>query len=1219
MIHDYFKNKLANNVCDKNISIDRKGNILFKGKIKHNLNMRKFSEIEALYIVYDLIYDIVNSKLRHFNEIDMYLFNLIKKVNKAHDEKTPLYVIFRHNYDFEKSFVINYLKKQQERHDIENIDLILFNSSLPSLNVKEPIKITPEVKQKKKNKLNLNHLTRDDLCYILNLNPQLTFEKEKILKKRLIQDFSNVSKNQDDLENLSKKEIKELLIPFYKRKLKREKFNDLISKVKKFNNQNFSEILNSQKEYLALYEEINDNFNECENSDIKEFLSYRDIYDISFSEIDSLSDFELPDCYLDYNLRKKIYSKYSFLNTSKINDLPEFLKNKLFKNNPAFKNISLLLKDLQEYSDISNTKKDNLIRVHNETILDREIDKNKHFFKDIDDENKKRAIVLDEKNVRVVAGAGTGKTFTIQKKVKYLIEHKNVLPERILCLCYTNKGAIELDSKVNNEIDNGKVEVCTFHEFCRRIDRDCGYNKSTDRYLLDKIIRNYIKYILDKPEKLNKIMEYFGYYINPPKEEEKINCYDELIEYKTANDLTTLKNKYYGVTSLIDTFNGEIVRSLGELIIANYLFMHDIDYEYEAYYNHHFADLIKRFYCSGNYLSLNQICEKYTNAKIIKEWIEDEKKWQRHRPDFYLPEYDIYLEHFGIGRSNNEKWLNEDYINQMERKRFRHKLYGTKLLETYYYDLAEGVLVDKLEELLNENDVRIGQFNQKDIINIITKSNEINDYKNFKKLIKTFINIFEAQYYPKNMFDVFRKRNMDEKNGYIRNRQDLFLDIVEDIYDLYYEKNLGDIIDHNREITNALELMQNKEYVGHYDYVLIDEYQDINNVRCNLLQELQNITNCKIFVVGDDWQSIYRFNGSDVGLFINFNKYFPHNETIKLEENRRNCQKIIDITSDFILNNTNQEEKSLSYYEPENDFNTDPIKIVQYKKENWFRDTKKNKILLLNAIIQDILKNNTKKDLKILLLGRNRNDLDHYVNNSLFKEIKDGNFSKIKYSKNIDLDITFMTIHQAKGLEYDEVVILRLEDHEYGFPNHVVDDPILSFVKTYEKYPLAEERRIFYVALTRTLNNVYLMVPDSNESIFIEDLRKDYNIKNTNLSIDNSINIYEESDFFKEFSYFETDIDCPNCDEGKVTLVVNNVKGTKYFRCSEHAVPNPSHYSGGPYYGKNEDVKYMQKCPICEGILIRNGDILKCSLNKENGCIETKELKLDKKDLEYRD
>ena len=81
--------------------------------------------------------------------------------------------------------------------------------------------------------------------------------------------------------------------------------------------------------------------------------------------------------------------------------------------------------------------------------------------------------------------------------------------------------------------------------------------------------------------------------------------------------------------------------------------------------------------------------------------------------------------------------------------------------------------------------------------------------------------------------------------------------------------------------------------------------------------------------------------------------------------------------------------------------------------------------------------------------GRNNKDLKMFVNNSLFKEMRDGKYKKVLYSQKTDLDITFMTIHQVKGLEYDEVVLLRVEDNEYGFPNQIKDDSVLGFVKTY--------------------------------------------------------------------------------------------------------------------------------------------------------------------------
>ena len=1224
MIGDDKKNSLARSVCDKYISINSNNCIDFKGLIKHNINVGIISDVEAMHIVLNLIYDIVNSKLTRFYEIKMYASSLVSKVEKFHDKSnndyTNLNDIFTHDYSFERRYIKKYLFKEYGNSgiDFSFIDCNLYDEISQE---QSDVKTSPN----KKSNLNLNHLSRRDLCYILDLNPELTFDKDKVLKKQLINEYQKVSDDVSELENLYSIQIRNSLKPVIEKRRKKEKFNALLSKVKSFNKRKLSDILNSSDEYLKIYDEISIDFKDCDNESIKYFVGIHDFtqnLDRLCEIKNQLESFDtsiqdLEEKFINFEDRLSI--KSSLNDFSSIDEFPEALKIKLLDENPSLKEYIKLSKDLDNYSYISDSDEDNKVRLHNENVLDEEISKNKEFFQDITDVNKKRAIVLDEKNVRVIAGAGTGKTFTLQKKVKYLVEHKGILPEKILCLCYTNKGADDLNEKVNADFDEDLIEVCTFHEFCRRVDRYCGYNKKTNRYLLDNTVRNYIKYVVNQPEKMNRLTEYFGYYINRPIDNNKFSNYNELLRYETADDLSTLKDIFYKVNHT-STFQGENVRSVGELIIANYLFMHNIKYDYEDYYGHCFADLIqKRFLYSGKYLSLPKISNKYTNKSIVKDLISDELKWQRHTPDFYLPDYDIYLEHFGIGKYNNEKWLHRDYLKQMDDKRNRHKLYGTKLIETYYYYLAEGRLIEELESLLKDNGVEIGQRNQQELMDILTTTNKIDDFKDFNELVKTFINIFEAQYYPKTMFDTFKDRNKNEKNGYKRNRQDLFFDIVKDIYDIYYSRNQEDIIDHNREITNALELIQNGEYNKSYDYILIDEYQDINYVRCRLLQELQNKFDCKIFVVGDDWQSIYKFNGSDVNLFIDFDEYFPHSEMIKLEENRRNCQKLNDIASRFILENDNQEFKKLRYYIDENNPNDNPVKIVSYEKEIYYKDTKKNKILKLDAIIQDILKNNDRKGLRILLLGRNNADLNDYVGNSLFKHKNDGKYKKILYSKNMDLDITFMTVHQSKGLEYDEVVLLRVENDEYGFPNMVEDDSILSFVKNYEKYPYAEERRLFYVALTRTLNNIYLLTPSLNESVFIDDLIENYDVKKLRLPVDDSINVYEESDFFKEFEYIETDIKCPNCENGKVTLVINNKRGTKYFRCSRHAVPNPTHFDGGPYNGKIEDLKYVEKCPSCKGILVRQGNMLKCCLNKAEGCMETKELKLDEKDLDYND
>lgn len=977
-------------------------------------------------------------------------------------------------------------------------------------------------------------------------------------------------------------------------------------------------MISSENEYSKTYDEILNNYSIL--SQYREITLFKDYYShlnyikqiiviekeikTNIGLLNSFDDDLKNNGFLNYSKREKIINTHKSLYelTSELNKFPIFLKNRIYQEFPNVKSFREYYKDLINYKNLSD-EKPNRIKKLNERMLDDEIKDNPEFFKDITDLNKRRAIVIDENNVKVNAGAGTGKTFTIQNKVKYLIEKRGISPKKILCLCYTGDGAEDLNKKVNkNRDENNQVEACTFHEFCRRVAKKCGEDKGRpNRRLLKDIIINYSMELADD-EKLIKLIDYFSYYINSPADKEDINTYDELLDYENERDLKTLRKKFYE-SGANYTMKGETVDSIGELIIANYLFRHDIDYVYGEEYKSKLIEIVQRFLYSGNSFSL-------ISLELQKEWFENfisEYSWKTYVPDFYLPEKDIYLEHFGIGHSDNEKWLGKDYEPQIKRKIKYHELHQTKLIKTYYYYLEDGILPEKLEELLRDNDVTIGHKDPKEILDVLQKTNKIKDFDNFNKLIESFINIFEAQNKEKNQFDSFIKMNESESDGYKRNRQKLFLDIVRDIYDIYYESNEGKRIDHNREVSLALELIQTNRYSASYDYIFIDEYQDINPIRSLLLQNLQKITNAKLFVVGDDWQSIYKFNGSDLNLFIDFDKHFPNSEFINLQENRRNYDRLNRISSRFIMRNEKQEKKKLISKKRNN---PNPINIVYYSL-----NPKSNKVLKLYSIILRIAKRNPKS--RILLLGRNNNDINEFTNkNAIFQSFD--YTDKIKCLQNPKLDMTFMTIHSSKGLEYDDVIILNFKDKLNGFPNKIEDDSVLHFLKEKEKCPYAEERRLLYVALTRTLNDVYLLAPTYKESVFIEELSNKHKIKQLSLRIDKNLekNFYKPHKSNEPFDYRKTDITCPNCKDGKITVVRNNMNDppTQYIRCSNH-LDDSYHYNGGPYWGDLEDYIFIEKCPNpnCGGVLIRDykKDKLICTLNRQEGCKQTKKINLD--------
>ena len=114
---------------------------------------------------------------------------------------------------------------------------------------------------------------------------------------------------------------------------------------------------------------------------------------------------------------------------------------------------------------------------------------------------------------------------------------------------------------------------------------------------------------------------------------------------------------------------------------------------------------------------------------------------------------------------------------------------------------------------------------------------------------------------------------------------------------------------------------------------------------------------------------------------------------------------------------------------------------------------------------------------------RNQKDIYEYIDKDF-----EYNNGILKYN---DKEYKYLTIHSAKGLEEDYVILLNVSNSTYGLPNKIENHNILSYVSSKEDdYPFAEERRVFFVAITRCKFKTYLMVPKNNPSIFIEEIKK---------------------------------------------------------------------------------------------------------------------------------
>ncbi len=337
-------------------------------------------------------------------------------------------------------------------------------------------------------------------------------------------------------------------------------------------------------------------------------------------------------------------------------------------------------------------------------------------------------------------------------------------------------------------------------------------------------------------------------------------------------------------------------------------------------------------------------------------------------------------------------------------------------------------------------------------------------FQKYQKIIPTFIRLMKAN-----------QKEINDMHSYILESKFLkrwnqpdtyFLLLIKRIY-VHYQKFLqnNQQMDFDDLIFYATKLVKQDETL-HYHYILIDEYQDTSETRYQLIKAIIEKINAKLIAVGDDFQSIYRFTGCNLDIFLKFKTYFPYAKILKIQTTYRNSQELIDVAGSFVMRNSRQMKKQLV----SNKTIQKPIHIVYYQN--------------LVSKLKEIL--NRLESKQVYLLGRNHRDIIPILEDSDFLS-DDG--KTIQYQKRKELEITFFTVHTSKGLESDIVIVLNNTNNILGFPSQLEEDEILKYVNVnHDFYPYEEERRLFYVAITRTKNIVYLMVSKKNPSIFIQEL-----------------------------------------------------------------------------------------------------------------------------------
>lgn len=861
----------------------------------------------------------------------------------------------------------------------------------------------------------------------------------------------------------------------------------------------------------------------------------------------------------------------------------------------------------------------------NERYINQELKDNSDLFDDLDgkslDSQQREAIVVDEDAVKVIAGAGSGKTFTIQGKVKYLTEKRDVDPSEILAISFSYASVDDLKERIAEPID-----IKTFHKVGKDILTQYNQYSRPDTSALKRIIKRYLtKKALKNEDISKKLIEFFSFYINVPPSDDDIKYEGDLLDWQEGVDFSTLKRRFKNKQR--ETLNNEIVRSYEELYIANFLFIYGIKYTYEKIYSYPNKNFEREFNKFKEFLfSFNEEIPDELKNDITKDLLNltdifEEYEIKDYLPDFYLDDYNIYIEHFGLNRNCENHLIggksSEEYVKEMEWKRKVHKKYGTTLIETFSYYQSENRLLTRLAEKLQAQGVEFNEIDYREVYRILLENKTIKEWEDFIVLLKTFIELFKGNNYDETKFKEFYDYVGGLKDSFSKDRTIAFLKIVEEIYN-DYEAYLLKIkkIDFNDMINKASDCIVKNGLDLPYKYIIVDEYQDTSFTRYNLLRNICDSIGAKIMVVGDDWQSIYSFSGCDVNIFTKFDNFFDVCETRYIEKTYRNSQQLIDASSNFVMKNPDQtrkelkSSKSLKY----------PIKLVNF--DNDF-----DEILKFELIIKNIINQSTFKNKKILILGRNNKDIFNLLKNFNVEneygkrkfeilgdedKLRRNKFVKIVYRESPDVNIEYRTVHQSKGLECDNVILINLKNWKAGFPNKMVDDPVLNFVKRNgDSFSYAEERRLFYVALTRTKNNVYLLAPYFKSSVFVQELKTDANVELLNLE-HNRLETLKNIEKNGEHYVIPTKLKCPVCKTGVVLLESfwNKGKLNRVLKCSHNMAPpfNRCNWEGGYYGSELEDLDDIEYCPSCDGILIkryRHSDghpFLGCTNFRKTGC-----------------
>lgn len=665
----------------------------------------------------------------------------------------------------------------------------------------------------------------------------------------------------------------------------------------------------------------------------------------------------------------------------------------------------------------------------NETVLANEMRERAEFFDTVEarplTDEQIRAVVCMDNRVHVIASAGSGKTSVMVARAAYAIMRGFVPPERVLLLAFNRDAAVELRARVVARLDamglpSAGLTATTFHAFGLHAIGEATGRKPRLAEWLDggrdvEMVCRIVDELRERSPQFAYRWDLFRLLYSRPTETPDAGEPDG---YDRTSRTTGFR-----------TAHGEVVKSEGERIIADWLFFNGVRYEYE------------------------------------KPFVVDtaNAEHSQYRPDFFYPDIEVWHEHWALDHTGRPPQAFHGYAESMRWKKQLHARHGTTLVETTWAEIIDYSGLERLGRDLRVHGAALDWNPDRHVPGLKPLQHE-----DLARLVRSFMTHVKSNSLTR---ESLNQRIGERTSAASAPRTRLFVELYWQIHDAWQARlRAADAVDFEDMLVEAAEHLERGTVTPRHDLVMVDEFQDASQARARLTRALVAPADTYLLAVGDDWQSINRFAGADISVMTEFAQWFGPGPTLRLQTTFRCAQSITDVAGEFVAKNPRQLRKDVR------SARQDPgqgVLLVRAPDAAGVPDAIASYLDRLAArVASGDEPQGRAGQVEVFVLGRYHFDRDLMPRRSW-----------------AGLNVAFKTAHGSKGLEADYVVIPNLTRGRFGFPSTIHDDPVLDLVMADpDPYPHAEERRLFYVALTRARCGVALFAVAGQESPFVVEL-----------------------------------------------------------------------------------------------------------------------------------